>query len=227
MKKVFFAVLFAGVVAVSAQAQMFVGGTLGLDYTARSSSYDGTKTKYPSGFFIEFSPMLGFQISEKFAIGTEASLGIGALSDRKDKPQTALLVGWGVAPFARITLVNAGDLSLLLHSSVGVSGMTEKSSYDGTTEDGDTFFNFGVGVLPVLSYGLTEKLSIEARTNFLRLGFGIASRKGPGDKPTKVSDTYFGLGVNSTGPQEIIDAYGLGMTAMNAPLLELGLVFKF
>ena len=227
MKKVILVVAVMIAAVFTSNAQVFGGGTLGVDISVGSTTKDGTTDKLDAGFFVEFSPMVGFHLSEKMAIGAEASLGLGSITDREDKPEIQTIIGWGFAPFMRYTLVNSGNLSLLLHSNVGVNGMKEKSSYDGTTKDGHSYFNFGLQALPVLSYSLTSRLNIEARSNFIRFGVGVASMKLPGDKPRKWSDTYFGFGLNSSGPHELVDRYKLDLAVMSSPLVEFGLIFKF
>ena len=223
MKKVFLVMMFAVVTAVCAQAQLFVGGSLGVDFTASKEVEGSTTEKGPATFFIEFSPMVGFSLSDNFAVGLKAGLGLLNSNNRADEPTKAKVTLWEFAPFARYTLVSAGDVSLLAEATLGIQGATTKDTRGSTTNEGPSVFGFGFSAMPILSYSFTDKLSIEARPNLFRFVFGVVTTKYPGDSDNKDTDTYLGFGVNpSRVPIEFRSEF-----EFDTPLFEVGMIFKF
>ena len=227
MKKIFFSVLFACMMAVCAQAQVFIGGSLGVDYQADKYTRGSVSANGDAFTAFEFSPMVGFEVSDKLAIGAQINFGFFSMNDRDDKPtkNNATLIGF--APFVRNTFVSVGNLSLLLETSIGINSVTTKSTHESISVDGPTALIFGLNAVPVLSYSLTDRLSVEMRTNLLRLSLGSASIKEKyNDTEYKTTTTYFGLGVNPSGlPSMVMNE--LDMPLMSASPLQIGMILKF
>ena len=217
MKKVFLTVIFAVIAAVCTHAQLFIGGSLGIDFGASSSTSGSSSTtnKAPSSFRIGFNPMAGYSMSDRFSAGLRAGISVGIQNDRKETPKKDYTYEWLINPFIRNTMVSGEKLSLLLESNVSVSGLMVKTSEGSVVTDKDRVFSFGIRVLPVLQYSLTNKLNLEARSNFLSLGFvRTSSKENPTADAGKTTQNSFGLGVNS------------GSSNMNIPF-EIGMTYKF
>ena len=75
---------------------------------------------------------------------------------------------------------------------------------------------FSIGVLPVVSYSLTDKLSLEASCEFLRLGFDYTVIKSKDNSDYKDITNSFGFGVN-TGSYSFL----------SSSILNIGLILKF
>jgi len=211
MKKVFLAVVFAVIAAVCAQAQFYAGGSLGIDFNASSRTMDLATNKQPSSFSFNMNPIVGYHLSDGFSAGLRFAIGIRIDNDRADTPTKIYTYSWGLTPLVRNTLLNADKFSLLLESSLFVSGSKIKLSTGSTVTDGPKLIGFGVWALPVLQYKLTDKLSLEARSHIVSIGFLTATTKdNPKADAPKTSKSTFGFGVNS-GSQNITTPFEIGM----------------
>ena len=216
MKNLFLTMVIAGITAFSAQAQTyFAGGKIGFDYSDGKSSYGSSSSNRPSNVSFEFSPMLGYYLSDKLGAGVKITLGMGATNNRAEYEQTKNnSFDWGFSPFLRYTLLTRGDFSVLAEGGVGVFGSTSKSTYGSDSNKGPRQFGFDIGVMPVLSFSLTPMVSIEASSNLAWFGFTVESEKrGSGDSQSKETGTSFGFGVDSNN-------------FFRSPY-QLGLIFKF
>ena len=219
MKKVFItcAVLIAAV--FTSNAQVFVGGGVGLDFGGGKVKSGSSSQDLPSLFAIEFSPKVGFYLNDDFAVGLEVGfINMTAKQKGNSSDLKVSAIGWGVSAFARHNVLGGEKLSLLLEGSIGVGGAKSKYTYGSSTSEGDPMFTFGIGVLPVLSYSLTDRLNIEVSCDFLRLGFQSVTEKDNDDKSYKETYYNFGFGVNTNG-------YNFELESI--PLLKVGVIFKF
>ena len=224
MKKVIIACVVMIATVLAGNAQVFVGGGLGFDFEGGKSSYGGTSTDLPKTTTIGFMPKVGYYLNDDFAIGLEA--GFFNSTEKKTSGSQDVknsLTGWGVGAFARYNLVGTDKLSLLLEGAISVGGMKNKYTYGSTTSNGDPLTTFGIGVLPVISYSLTDRLSIEASCDFLRFGFQSVIIKDSEDSKDKETYNHFGLGVNTMGFNALhLDEY-LELSSM----VKIGVIFKF
>jgi len=225
MKKVFVAVVVMIATVTMSSAQVFVGGGLGLDFSGGKEKGGSASIDKPTGLAVQFTPKVGFHLNDDFAVGLE--VGITSLSlkeaktDKKDETKNSMFI-WEISGFARYKLVGYDRLSLLLEGSIGIAGGKAKTKVGSTTNEGDPVTIFSIGALPVLSYNLTDKLSIEASCDFLRLGFSATTITDSDDSNYKDITTNFGLGVNSQTVS--LSKYG-GASFSN--YFNVGLIFKF
>jgi len=217
MKKVFFAMMFACMMAFSAQAQkFFAGGTIGVDYVDGKSSQGNTTYNGPATISFEFRPMLGIYLTEKLGAGATISVGMSVRNDRDEhEPTKDKSFDWGFGPFMRYTALSRGDFSVLVEGGFGIFGSSSKRTYGTTTHEGPKHFGFDIGVMPLLSYNLTNRISIEASSNLARFGFTVQTEKrgSGGESQQKETDTSFGFGVDSED-------------FFRSPY-QLGVIFKF
>ena len=219
MKKVILAVVVMIATVSMSNAQMFVGGGLGVDFSGGKLKGGSATIDAPSTFSFEFTPKLGFYLSSDFAVGVQVGLSSSSTKTPKeysyylsdDMKETTF--GWELGVFARKNVLGTEKLSLLLEGLIGVGGSKPKTKVGSETTDDDSTFSFGISFLPVLEYSLTDKLSLEMSCDFLRLGFSSSTVTDADDSNNKATSTSFGLGVN----------------AGTLPLswLNLGIIYKF
>jgi len=225
-KKISLVMLVAVLTAGFANAQqLFVGGGLGLDMGGGKSTFSGVSTDFPKSMSFSFTPKVGYYLSDDLAVG--AQIGFTSMSVKEEIPNVGTdkysLSGWEVGAFARYKVAGPDKLSLLLEASLGVGGGKEKFTSGGTTNEGDPISTFAIGVLPVLSYSLTDKLSIEASCDLLRFGFSSTTIKDLTNSNDKITFTDFGFGVNSASVR--YDLISDEFSSSN--IWRIGVIFKF
>jgi outer membrane protein len=218
MKRIFLAVMFAGITAVCAHAQLFIGGSLGLDVQAGKSKTDGTSTDLPATFALNISPKAGYYLNDRFALGLELGFERTVTNNRRDPETKTFETTFGIGAFGRYHVVNADRVALILEGSLGYGTSKEKSKTGSTSTEDDPINSAGLFVIPVLSYSLTERLSIEASSDFLRFGAGRVWTKND-DSNYSSGMNYFGFGANSGDSELFQTAFG--------GAFSIGIVFKF
>lgn len=162
--------------------QWFIGGGVGY------SSIDDVSTAYT------ITPEVGYMLNDKWDVG----LDLGYSSMDYDDDTLDDLSRFTVAPFARYNLVQFGSFNVLLKGSVGLH-MDEEGDVDGTL--------FFINVLPMVTYDISESVSLFANLNFL----GVNLESGSGDL---YDGTNFGFGVDADD-------------AFNTNNFQVGFVYKF
>lgn len=144
MKKIFLT-LMVMVAAVAANAQVWVGGSLGF-WTNSDAEGSQTKTTF------NIAPEVGYDLSEDWSI----ALALGYASAKpEDGDGTSTL---SVTPYARYNVLKAGNFKLFL------DGAVEIASVDLNDE---SYSAWGVGIKPGVAYSLNEKFSLVAHMGFL------------------------------------------------------------
>jgi long-subunit fatty acid transport protein len=199
----------------SASAQIFMGGSVGVNF---GSSDFGTNIRGISGknynkFALNMSPKAGYIINDKLSTGLQlkfASFGdnITNLANAKEKTSAS---EFGLAPFVRYDALTFGKVKLGLEALLAVSSASSKTKTAGV-EANSIISTFELGVVPVLSYSLTEKFNLEAYLDFAE--FGFASQTTKPNQGASISSTSFGFGVNAD------EAFTTGN-------LNIGFVYKF
>ncbi|MBO5611572.1 MAG: outer membrane beta-barrel protein [Prevotella sp.] len=162
MKKLFVSLLLV-MGAVCAQAQVYVGGGIGLgvmNYDYGENDKDVTIYK--------FMPEIGYTLDKNFAVG--AVFGWQGSTEGGQKAVS-------VNPYLRYTFANFKNVSLFVDGTVGY-----EHRYGGT-EHSDVF---NAGFKPGVAVALNNKLSFVAHVGFL----GYETVK---DVDTKAKVNYFGL----------------------------------
>lgn len=178
MKKIFMTIA-AAFVAVSMNAQVYLGGGIGF----QSKSYDGNST---SSF--NFIPEIGYSLDENSAIG----LGFGFSTSGKDESkQTAVSVN----PYYRYNVVKFDKVKLFLDGTFEF----ETVKGNGFNDDDYKENSWGLGVRPGVAVNLNDNISFVSTFGF----FGYKSSKPDGDKATNrvalgldASQLTFGLFYN-------------------------------
>lgn len=179
MKKII-VVLAAALIGFSANAQFYVGGSLGLNSTEGSSSFT-------------IAPEFGYALSDKLTIGAVVGLGNNELS--LFYPQLNDLsgiigslglleegFGWQVNPYVRYTFAQVGNFSIFADGALNLGGFKYKD-WD------ESVFAWGISINPGCAYNITDNWAVVA--HFCSLGFASTSVAGE-------STSTFGLNINNT-----------------------------
>jgi len=204
---------------------MFVGGGIGFDFTGGKTKNGSNTQDRPSSFTFQLSPKVGYYLSDDLAIGLEVGFITMSRKTPKDlwwgsDDRIFSTTGWHVGAFSRYNLVGTEKLSLLLEGGLTIGGLKSKEKVGSNTTDGNPSSFFTIGVLPVLSYDLSDRLSIEASGDFFRLGFTLHTQKDANNKDYKQTTNNFGFGVNAINPVS-------DLNDVSSSLFRVGLVFKF
>ena len=199
MKKIFMIAVMA-VAAVSANAQWYVGGAFGLDFTKASKDADAQTT-------LSIAPEVGYNINDKWAVGAQVGFAMAnnlaeekitytyyegmaiptGITQSNDGTGTAFFI----APYARYTFAKSGIVSFFVDGGVGfatanydIDNPNEKYSESGSI--------FNIGLRPGIAIKASDKVSLVATTGY----FGYMKKSdelGGGSK--------FGLNVNGNALQ--------------------------
>jgi len=175
----------AALFVMSASAQLYVGGSLGLGFG--SVKNDNGDKLYSTTTFSLF-PEIGYSLSEKMDLGI--SFGFGMTSLKPDGGDALKTNAWEVAPYLRYSLVEFGKFKVMAKASLYVAG-------DETIDEVKTT-SFGLSVIPVLGYGLSDNFILLANLN------------------------CFGLGVDNTKVKDGNSTFGLGLGANTNNVLNTG-----
>ena len=152
MKKII-VVLAAALIGFSANAQFYVGGSLGFDNDSPKNG-DATTT-------FSITPEIGYSISDKLAVG--AYLGINTVSGDMGR------FTWQINPYVRYTFAQVGSFSIFADGGLNLYGYKYKNA-------NASGFNWGLFVAPGCAYSLTDKWSLVA--HFCSLYFNSSSYDG-------------------------------------------------
>lgn len=133
------------VVAVSASAQVYVGGNFGIASTKIANQ--DAKTTY------KFLPEIGYKFNEDWAIGTVIGWGKGTPVTIEDADKS---VGtFEVAPYIRYTAVHTKLVDVFVDGGAGYR------HYNGTANE------WNVGLKPGIAVNLNKNVSLVAHVGFV------------------------------------------------------------
>lgn len=141
------------VAAISANAQMWVGGNLGFN-TEKTKFED---TEFSSGTSFEIAPEVGYNLNEKWAVAL--ALGYGhydaGIVTFAGKEVSVIINTFSIKPYVRYTFVKAGNFSafcdgVLDYSTTHVNGVENNLN------------SWGLAVTPGIAYAISPKVSLVA-----------------------------------------------------------------
>ena len=182
MKKLFLAA-FVALTAIAANAQSWVGGSLGIDFTTPKGGETVTT--------FTISPEYGYNFNDKWAIGV-------ALEEESTFIDNSTVNVVSIEPFARFTFAKTGIVSFFVDGGVGFG--CEFAEQDGETFDDYSAWGWSIGFKPGVKIAVTESLSLVAKLGF----FGYKQFEAGDAYPDAVSYSSFGLTANT-------DALSIGM----------------
>jgi hypothetical protein len=163
MKKIFAFALVA-MMTLAANAQVFVGGSLGYQSSKPTKGAESVNT-------FKFAPEVGYNLDENWTIGL-------ALDYTSTDNSVTTNSSFGVSIYGRYNYFKTGIATLFVEANTGI----EAYNHDG----GNVFH---IGVLPGVSFAVTDKLSLVAKTGVL--GYKKYSSEAGGG-------SSFGVGVDNT-----------------------------
>jgi long-subunit fatty acid transport protein len=190
MKKVFLLMVVAVFGMTTANAQLYLGGSLGFESEKEKEAESKTTT-------FTIAPEVGYSVSDKLDVG----ISLGILNSKLEKSfyefqgmnaffDEVKLSGWEVAPYVRYNMVQFGNFSVLAKASIAFGGGKATVKIAGQEQEGKLSI-IGVNIAPVLKYTLSDKFDLLANLNFMSVGFNQQKVK---DGETT---TNFGLNVDS------------------------------
>ena len=158
MKKMIFMAMMA-ICAVSANAQVWIGGNLGYDFDKNN----GVKTHA-----ISISPEVGYNLSDKWAIAANLDYTYGKVVN------AGSVNTFTITPYVRYTFAKAGMASFFVDG--GLEGGVQK------VEGFDAEGVFGIGFQPGVALQISPKVSLVTKLGCLgyrhtddhdQFGFGV------------------------------------------------------
>ena len=138
------------VAAISANAQVYVGGGIGFQTTSQG---DNTNT------IVKLVPEIGYNLDENWAVGVALAYGHTKNSVETNGVEVSVKSNvYGINPYARYTFAKFDKVNLFVDG--GIEYVHTKS--------GDSKNNqFGIGLKPGVAVNLNDKLSFVAHVGFL------------------------------------------------------------
>ena len=204
MKKILLTALVA-VAALTANAQGYIGGTLGFNSSKTPGATEVTTNRFT------IAPEVGYSLDEKWGLG----LRLGYTYNKR-KSTTAGVSTEGnsstfnVEPYARYQALTWGKANIFVDGGVNLGVSSAKNMKSG--------LELGVFITPGIAFNLNEKFSLVARVNRL-FGFGYAKQQVPDVAGAPDAPTSFGFGVND----ELNERSGI----LNVGSLTFGVYYNF
>ncbi|MDY4160970.1 MAG: outer membrane beta-barrel protein [Prevotella sp.] len=214
MKKTLLAAVMA-VFAMTASAQIYVGGQIGFSTSSVNADTEGSSSI--SGTSFKILPEVGYKLNDKWAVGIQVgySQGISAFGtfDVNDFRSLAKNVGsaafdvlsssdladvklnsFRVAPYVRYTFLKAGNFDFFLEGGVAYTNIKAKNVSELISQipDDPTINAFEIAVRPGITFNINQNAQVVAKIG--ALGYQNATLDmGMGSKP---SINRFGLEVD-------------------------------
>lgn len=181
MKRILSTLLVAVMTVATVNAEMLVGGSLGMSVSTQEEQ---------TNFSMNVLPSIGYAFSGTgWEIGTGILLG-GTVAESKDSKVSTF--NWAVNPYARYYFFRRNNWQIGIHGDVVLGGVK--------TIDSDAMpFAWGINFMPVVTYTVKEHWVLIASCGFLGLGVNGTTYSGK-------TNCTFGLNVMNGGFNQI----GLG-----------------
>jgi len=196
--------LFIILAAISAagNAQYFVEGSLKVEYNDATPTFPGFKPeKQFADSYLSVSPLIGYQLNDDFAVGAKATFSRRIRTQwfpYSDNPTFEEMSSrWSLALFCRYKIWGTEKLSFLVESSVYADGGGEEEKKGSMTRKIESRSSFGVDVVPLVTYDISEKWSIVTRSHFFYLGFDHSTVKNE-ETGHKTKSPAFGFNARSS-----------------------------
>ena len=152
MKKIFIAAVMT-VVALTANAQVWVGGELG--FSTDKTSFDGNKLGTNTEFTL--APELGYSLNENWDVAVKLAYGY---SENAAKSVMGLEAkgstnAFAINPYVRYTFVKAGNFSAFVDGGIAYATVHVNGQEDNIN-------GLGVAVNPGIAYAVSPKVSLVA-----------------------------------------------------------------
>lgn len=219
MKKVLISAVALVAFAMTANAQLFFGGQLGLSTSGGTSEWTSgnttTKTDNLKTTSFTFAPQVGFFLSESFAVGGYLNLGITNQDNVGGTYNESKETTFGITPFARYYFINSGKWKVAAEGQLGFSlGHTTAKDGSGNIVSEPKTTTIAFNVRPLVAYSLTENIDLEAGLNVFSFGFSHQSIKEESGN------------VTSTDKSNRFNFAGNSNNLLNVGELTIGFIYK-
>lgn len=177
MKKIILAA-FVAVASLTANAQVWVGGELGLG-TSKTTD-DGTQT-IKSNYAI-IIPEIGYKINDKFDVAVAIGLNHSDIQGA-EKTRTYVSNSFKLNPYVRYSFCKAGNFTFFVDGGFAYENVYEN-------DEPNKQNNWEIAIKPGFSYSLSDKVSLVAHVGNLAYTFS---------KQGDVKTNSFDLGVDGYG----------------------------
>jgi hypothetical protein len=162
MKKLF-SLIAVAFVAMSVNAQVYVGGSLGIDaWSSQKNAGDRSETTFT------ILPEVGYNLNDEWAVGTV----IGYVSDKWVGVNGISESAFTFNPYARYTYLKAGKVSLFVDGGV-----------DFTTASKADWNELAIGLKPGLAVSLSDNISFVSHLGFI--GYDVYNPDGDDNNTSK------------------------------------------
>ncbi len=162
MKKLF-SLIAVAFVAMSVNAQVYVGGSLGIDaWSSQKNAGDRSETTF------SILPEVGYNLNDEWAVGTV----IGYVSDKWTGVNGISESAFTFNPYARYTYLKAGKVSLFVDGGV-----------DFTTASKADWNELAIGLKPGLAVSLSDNISFVSHLGFI--GYDVLNPDGDDNNTSK------------------------------------------
>lgn len=217
MKKKIFAVLLAAF-AMTANAQIYVGGQLGFSNSSVNPDIEGAKSI--SGTSFKILPEVGYKLNDQWAVGIQvgysqgySAFGTFDVNDLRSLAKTAgsavfdvlsssdafevKLNAFRVAPYARYTFLKAGNFDFFVEGGIAYTNIKAKNlnrfgGILGALPEDPTVNAFEIAVRPGIIFNVSEHAQVVAKVGAL----GYQNAKFDAGLGFKPSLNRFGLEVD-------------------------------
>jgi hypothetical protein len=162
MKKLF-SLIAVAFVAMSVNAQVYVGGSLGINaWSSQKNAGDRSETTF------SILPEVGYNLNDEWAVGTV----IGYVSDKWVGVNGISESAFTFNPYARYTYLKAGKVSLFVDGGV-----------DFTTASKADWNELAIGLKPGLAVSLSDNISFVSHLGFI--GYDVYNPDGDDNNISK------------------------------------------
>ena len=162
MKKLF-SLIAVAFVAMSVNAQVYVGGSLGIDaWSSQKNAGDRSETTFT------ILPEVGYNLNDEWVVGTV----IGYVSDKWTGVNGISESAFTFNPYARYTYLKAGKVSLFVDGGV-----------DFTTASKADWNELAIGLKPGLAVSLSDNISFVSHLGFI--GYDVLNPDGDDNNTSK------------------------------------------
>jgi len=179
-------------VTVAANAQFYVGGSIGV--SVRSLKEDVATTMSGTSLSLSIFPEFGYRFNNRLDMGLSIGYGLEQVPSYAVEGEKNKGTNWEIAPYLRYTLVQFGKFSVLGRGSVYVGGTkTVNQLYPGYDPVETKRSYYGFDIRPVVIYMLSDHIDLLADLNFLSLNLYKEKEK------DNSKATRFNFGANAGG----------------------------
>ena len=201
MKKIFLSVLAIAAMATTANAQLWLGGSVSFSHSDSKREMDNTKLSNPSSNSFSFSPMVGFELNEQLSVGGKLNLSTrtdkssasnGAIEDEQKNVVNSV----SATPFARYKFAEFNKFGLVAEAGLPIgTALTKADNGINTQKSQQT--SISLYVAPLLTYSLNDHFQLECGLNFLSLSANHSVTKDRDNSKNKNTSNSFRFGANT------------------------------